>query len=173
MKKKMIWTSGALLDEKAKVDYRNFRSETSGDACYVVSDEEWADEVYSWLDDERINLDKEVDGVIMAFGDVGTWRGRRQGYQILGSNIAGILKTEYEDVEWYGDGFNIRARMSHHDGTNYALYRIAKDRDEAERIAEKNYFCEIDEKGFRRRTRSLYPFVAKVYGWNIKKHELK
>lgn len=137
MKKKMIWTSGALLDEKAKVDYRNFRSETSGDACYVVSDEEWADEVYSWLDDERINLDKEVDGVIMAFGDVGTWRGRRQGYQILGSNIAGILKTEYEDVEWYGDGFNIRARMSHHDGTNYALYRIAKDRDEAERIAEK------------------------------------
>jgi len=173
MKKKTIWTSDALLDEKARADYRNFRCETSDNDDYVVSDEEWADEVYSWLEDERINLNKEVDGVIMVFGDVGTWRGRRQGYQILGSNIAGILKTECEDAEWYGDGFNIRARMSHHDGTNYALYRIVKNRDEAERIAEKIYFCEIDEEGFRRRTRSLYPFVAEVYGWNVKKNALK
>lgn len=171
--KKMIWTSDALLDEKARADYRNFRCETSDDTNYVVSDEEWADEVYSWLDDERINLDKEVDGVIMAFGDVGTWRGRRQGYQILGSNIAGILKTECEDAEWFGDGFNIRARMSHHDGTNYVLYRIAKDRDEAERIAEKIYFREIDEKGFRRRTRSLYPYVAEIYGWKLGQYKLK
>ena len=55
--------------------------------------------------------------------------------------------------------------MGHHDGTNYTLYRIAKDRDEAERIADKIYNREIDEEGFRRRTRSLYPYVAAVYGW--------
>lgn len=98
----MIWTSDALLDDKAREDYQNFRRETSDDADYMVSDSEWADEVYSWLEDERTNLDKEVDGIIIVFGDVGTWRGRRQGYQILGSNIAGILKTECDDAEWYG-----------------------------------------------------------------------
>lgn len=37
---------------------------------------------------------------------------------------------------------------------NYALYRIAKDRSEAERIADKIYSGEIDEVGFRKRTRS-------------------
>ena len=47
--------------------------------------------------------------------------------------------------------------MIHHDGMNYALYRIAKDRSEAERIADKIYSGEIDEVGFRKRTRSLYP----------------
>lgn len=44
--------------------------------------------------------------------------------------------------------------MIHHDGMNYALYRIAKDRSEAERIADKIYSGEIDEVGFRKRTRS-------------------
>ena len=73
-----------------------------------------------------------------------------------------------DEAEWYGDGYNIRGRMIHHDGTNYVLYRIAKDRDEAERIAAKIYSGEIDEEGFRRRTRSLYPYVADVYGWKTR-----
>ena len=94
--------------------------------------------------------------------------GRRQGYQILGSNIADILHSQCDEAEWYGDGYNIRGRMIHHDGTNYVLYRIAKDRDEAERIAAKIYSGEIDEEGFRWRTRSLYPYVADVYGWKTR-----
>lgn len=133
--------------------------------------EEWAEEVYRWLDDERSNLNKEVDGIIVVFGNLGLWNGRRQGYQILGSTIADILKSQCDDAEWYGDGYNIRGRMGHHDGTNYTLYRIAKDRDEAERIADKIYNREIDEEGFRRRTRSLYPYVAAVYGWKTRQRK--
>ena len=34
--------------------------------------------------------------------------------------------------------------MSHHDGTNYTLYRIAKDEEDAERIAEMIYNNEIE-----------------------------
>ena len=117
-------------------------------------------EVYRWLDDERSNLNKEVDGIIVVFGNLGLWNGRRQGYQILGSTIADILKSQCDDAEWYGDGYNIRGRMGHHDGTNYTLYRVAKDRDEAERLVDKIYNREIGEEGFRRRTRSLYPYVA-------------
>ena len=96
------------------------------------------------------------------------WRGRRQGYKILGSNLADILRSSCDDNEWYGDGYNIRARLTHHDGTNYVLYRVAKSREDAERIADKIYNLEIDEKGFRKLTRSLYPYVADVYGWKVR-----
>lgn len=163
--KQMIWSSEDKQNDNAREDYQNFQRDFLNDETYKVSDEEWTDEVYQWLDDERANLNKEVDGVIVAFAIVGTWRGARQGYQILGSNIAGILQSQCDEAEWYGDGYNIRGRMIHHDGTNCVLYRIAKDRDEAERIADKIYYGEIDEIGFRRRTHSLYPYVADVYGW--------
>ena len=83
------------------------------DDSYEVSDEEWAEEVYCRLDDERSNLNKEVDGIIVVFGNLGLWNGRRRGYQILGSTIADILKSQCDDAEWYGDGYNIRGRMDH------------------------------------------------------------
>lgn len=69
-----------------------------------------------------------------------------------------------DENEWYGDGFNIRGSLSHHDGTHYVLYRVAKDIDEAERIGEMIYNREIDEAGFRKKTRSLYPYVAEIMG---------
>lgn len=169
--KHMIWTSDDLLNEAAKEDYQNSQREMLDDDTYEVSDEEWAEEVYNWLDDERCNLNKQVDGVIIVLGDLGLWNGRKQGYQILGNNIADILKSSCEYAEWYGDGYNIRSRMTHHDGTNYILYRVAKDREEAERIAEKIYNREIDEQGFRKRTRSLYPYVADVYGWKTRQRK--
>lgn len=169
--KQMIWSSYDLLDETAKEEYQNSQREILDDDSYEVSDEEWAEEVYCRLNDERSNLNKEVDGIIVVFGNLGLWNGRRQGYQILGSTIADILKSQCDDAEWYGDGYNIRGRMDHHDGTNYTLYRIAKGRDEAERIADKIYNREIDEEGFRRRTRSLYPYVAAVYGWKTRQRK--
>ncbi|MCS2450557.1 hypothetical protein NXW86_15860 [Bacteroides thetaiotaomicron] len=166
--KQIIWSSEDRLDDNARERYQEFQREVQDDNTYIVSEEEWADEVYGYLDDERHNLNKHIDGVIMVFADLGLWYGRRQGYQILGSNIADILHSQCDEAEWYGDGYNIRGRMIHHDGTNYVLYRIAKDRDEAERIAAKIYSGEIDEEGFRRRIRSLYPYVADVYGWKTR-----
>lgn len=98
-----------------------------------------------------MNLDKQIEGVVIAFADLGLWDGRRQGYKILGHNINGILNVSEDDNEWYGDGFNIRGSLSHHDGTHYVLYRVAKDIDEAERIGEMIYNREIDEAGFRKK----------------------
>ena len=112
--KQIIWSSDALLDETAREYYQNFKREELDDDAYKVSDEEWSDEVYNELGDERQNLNKDVNGVIIAFGDLGLWNGRKQGYQILGDNIAGILQSTQYDAEWYGDGYDIRGRMSHH-----------------------------------------------------------
>ena len=109
--KQMIWSSYDLLGRNGKRILSNSQREILDDDCYEVSDEEWAEEVYRWLDDERSNLNKEVDGIIVVFGNLGLWNGRRQGYQILGSTIADILKSQCDDAEWYGDGYNIRGRM--------------------------------------------------------------
>ena len=67
--KHMIWTSDDLLNEAAKEDYQNSQREILADDAYEVSDEEWAEEVYNCLNDERCNLNKQVDGVIIAFGE--------------------------------------------------------------------------------------------------------
>lgn len=165
MKHRVIWSSESRYDESFRKEIQNWKRESLGDDSYEITDEDMDEEVYRELEDERQNLDLEVDGVIIVFSDLGLWYGRRQGYQILDNNISSILRSRCDDVEWYGDGYNIRGRMSHHDGTNYTLYRVAKNQEDAERIADMIYSCEIDEAGFRRRTRSLYPYVAEVYGW--------
>ena len=151
-----------MLDDEAREQYQELQREVQEDDTYTVSDAEWADVVSGSQTDERLNLDKKIEGVIIAFASVSTWRGPRQGYQILGSNIADILYSQCDDAEWYGDSYNIRGRMIHHDGMNYALYRIAN----------KIYSGEIDEVGFRKRTRSLYPYVADIYGWKIRRRKL-
>lgn len=58
--KQMIWTSDDLLNEAAKEDYQNTQREMLDDDSYEVSDEEWVEEVYNWLNDERCNLNKQV-----------------------------------------------------------------------------------------------------------------
>ena len=167
MEKKMIWSSKMLYDDEARENYLENMRVITEDEDYQLTDKEWADEVYIALSDERGNLDKRVNGTIIAFADLGLWQGRRIGYQILGNNIANILYSQCDDAEWYGNTYNIRGIQRHHDGTNYVLYRIAKDEETAERIAAKIYNGEIDERGFRKLTRSLYPDVAAVYGWKI------
>lgn len=164
-KKQIIWSSDYYMNDEAREEYENSQREILDDEDYTVSDRHWADVVDGYLGDERMNLDKQVDGIIIAFADLGLWNGRRQGYKILGHNVNGIFNVSEDDNEWYGDGFNIRGSLSHHDGTHYVLYRVVKDMDEAERIGEMIYNREIDEAGFRKKTRSLYPYVAEVYGW--------
>lgn len=163
--KQIIWTSEYFLDDEARAAYEECKREHLEDEGYKVSDREWAEVVNDYLSDERMNLDKPVNGIIIAFADLGLWRGRRQGFKILGQNINDIFSVTEDDNEWYGDGYNVRGRLSHHDGTHHILYRVAKDREDAERIAEQIFNLEIDEAGFRKRTRSLYPYVAEIYGW--------
>lgn len=66
--KQIIWSYDSLIDDKARKNYQSFQREALEDDDYEVSDKEWNEEVNSWLDDERPNLDKEVDGIIIAFG---------------------------------------------------------------------------------------------------------
>ena len=155
-----LWAHSEIEDLRASIAECNERE------LNEVDDEWVAEDANSYLDDERENLDVETGGVIIAFGNLGRWNGRFRGYKIFGSNINSILVSSCDEVEWYADKYNVRGSLHHHDGTDYILYRYVPSREKAEKIGEKIYNGEItDESQFMKATKSIRPFIAKVYGW--------
>lgn len=119
-----------------------------------------------YLEDERINLNRVVDGRILVIADLGLWNGRRQGYKILGNKASDILYDDADYIEWYGDGHNIKATATHHDGTNYLEYRIIREDRNIQNLLDAIYSGEeISRKKMNYYTKSLYKDIAKIYGW--------
>lgn len=155
--KRIIWTNN---------DYEEW--------CEAVAEELTEDEITPELyyddcdinlDDERSNLNVEVDGYIVAFANLGLWNGRVNGAKLVGTNVNNILSSSCDYCTWYCDVHNVRSEQIHHDGTNYILYRVAKDYKQAERLVKKVAYGDMTEEEFRKATKSLRPYVAKVYGW--------
>lgn len=121
----------------------------------------------TYLDDERYNLNKYLDGRILIIADLGLWNGRKQGYKIIDGNISNILYDNDADfIEWYADQYNIRATAHHHDGTNYYLYReIREDRNIQILLDDIYNGREISRSKLNYYTRSIRPYVAEIYGW--------
>lgn len=169
MKKHIIWQN-INLDPKNWIDDYKETAEINGwdedtdneDNLYRFMEE--TNEGY--LDDERSNLNKNVNGRILAIADLGLWNGRRQGYKILTDNINSILSSDCDYCEWYDDGYNIRFTGHHHDGTNHVLYRIIREDRNIENLLDDIYNGkEISRKKLNYYTRSLHSAVADVYGW--------
>ena len=47
--KQIIWSSEDRLDDNARERYQEFQREVQDDNTYIVSEEEWADEVYGYF----------------------------------------------------------------------------------------------------------------------------
>ena len=120
-----------------------------------------------YLDDERINLDIQLDNSIIVIADLGLWNGRRCGYKIIDSgNIKDILHDNNCDYcKWYADRYNIRFTGHHHDGTNHYVYREVKDMDKIDILTDKLYNGTATQADITRYTRSIRKHVADVYGW--------
>lgn len=135
-----------------------------------ITDEEITPEYYDYcrendLDDERANLNVEVDGYIVAFANLGLWNGRVNGSKIVGTNVREILSTSDDYATWYCDPYNVKCDTIHHDGRNYILYRVAETKEKAELLVNSIAYGGMSEENFRRATKSLRPYVAEVYGW--------
>ena len=90
--KQIIWSNDSYFDDKAREYYQDCQREYLEDDGYTVSDEEWGEEVYSWLDAERMNLNVQLSQPILVVGDLGLWNGRRMGYkEIPSGNIRDCL----------------------------------------------------------------------------------
>ena len=82
-----------------------------------------------YLDDERANLNKQLNGTIIAIADLGLWNGRRTGYKLIESGIISdcLSDSNCDYCEWYVDEKGeLRFTGHHHDGTNHYCYRVLK-----------------------------------------------
>lgn len=171
MKKRIIWSNVNLeISEDWREGYKEFLEINNLDRDPNDDDElyEWiCDTNYQYLGDERMNLDKMVDGQILVIADLGLWNGRVTGYDIIDSkNIKDILYCKADMCEWYSDGYNIKSTQYHHDGTNYLEYRIIREDRNIDNLLDDIYNQKpITRKKLNYYTKSLHPAVAKVYGW--------
>lgn len=165
--KRIIWTSEINIE-----DWKNdYMEENSLEKDSTVPDDSeifsWAEELNGeYLEDERVNLNKFVNGAILVIADIGRWNGRFKGYKILSNNIKDILFSDSENCEWFSDGYNIRSIEHHHDGTNYLLFREIRNDRNIDNLLDKIYKGEeISSKTLNYYTKSLYSKVKTIYGW--------
>ena len=160
--RRIIWTNNDYDEWRKCMIEEMEEGETEDKFDYELYSEDCEMNLY----DERDNLNIKVDGYIVAFASLGLWHGRVNGAKIVGGNVNDIFDTSSGDyVTWYCDRYNTRCEDIHHDGRNYYLYRVAKDKETAERLVDKIAYDNMTEEKFRKATRSLRPYVAKVYGF--------
>ena len=125
-----------------------------------------------YFEDEKSNLNIPTEGRIIEIADVGLWDGRRMGYNLLDEhNIKACLnfKRDCEYAEWWVDSHNnLRSKQTHHDGTNYILYREVKPEitsDQLDNFCWKLYRGKATSKDITKYTRAIGKQVRNVYGW--------
>ena len=124
--KYLIWSNYAL-------DYEDWRADLEADYPELSEDDRMAlmYEINSdYLDDERVNLDIQLEQPILVIADLGLWTGRHMGYkEIESGNIRDCLYSD-RDIEystWFVDKLgDLRCEAIDHDGTNHLLYRAYK-----------------------------------------------
>ena len=122
------------------------------------------------LDDLRTNLDIQLDTPILILADIGRWDRRVRGYkEIHSGNLKDIFCAQVNgmsDQHWFCDGYNICCQETHHDGTNYYIYRAIRNKDNMEGLYEKILNREeVTSSTLNYYTKSLAGVVAKIFGF--------
>lgn len=167
-----IWKSYGMYSlkeiEQAEQDAREHLKENDFED-YEITDvtDTIYEEIDMWFEDEQSNLFKTLDGRILCIADMGLWNGRRSGYKILGNNLNEVLTCGIgcDEKEVYCDGFNVKAKGYHHDGTNYVEFREIREDRNIENLTDKLYSgMPVSRKEINYYTKSLLPHVKQVYG---------
>ena len=167
--KSVIWSNYNYNLE----DWEDFLNEaypevTDENEKYIII----ADENNRYLEDEIGNLDYSLPTEIIIIGSLGLWN-RRIPYaykETRYKNLKDCLHFEdsCEYAEWYVDKKNnLCSKQSHHDGTNYYLYRMWKEGltdTQKENFLNKIYTRQVTSKDITRYTKSLGKIVCDIYG---------
>ena len=130
---------------------------------------------YSFNENGYYSFKSEIHGIktenkIICIADLGLWSGRKQAYKLLGNDLSSVLNvinSDYNDIEYWIDGYgNLRARLGHHDGTNYVLFRELKKPDDSivmQTFMNKIYNGNCTKQDITRYTDSLKKYLGKIY----------
>ena len=121
-----------------------------------------------YLSDEKVNLDKQLDNILIMYGTLNLWNASRFGYRFLSSsNLNGIFTGACGDyVTWYVEGEDIKCDDAHHDGTNHYTYRALKKEFSADEFEEYSWDNGFD-KALEEMTEPLGHYVAEIYGFDL------
>lgn len=125
-----------------------------------------------YLNDERMNLDIQLNTPILVLGDLGLWNGRFQGYKMIESgNIKDCLYSQGDKSEWYvDDKGDLHCDDFHQDGANHYLYRAVKGditEGQLEALLNDIYMgkdCTAEIAWF---TERIGDEIGRVYGWDF------
>lgn len=135
-----------------------------------------------WLDDNELNfenckndLDCNVSGNIVVIANIGRWNGRFAGYKELHSdNLKDCLTAEGDYITWYVDKKgDFRCEDTHHDSTNYYLYRSFKpnlSEERQQKFLEKIYYGEVTQEDIAKCTNRVGNKIAKIYGFKLERN---
>ena len=165
----IIWSSEPDFkdwEDDLKEEYPDLSEQELVEKMYEIND--------SYLDDERANLNIQLNRPIIVIADIGRWNGRFQGYKVIESgNIRDCLYSDCDRNTWFVDkNGDLRCDAVHHDGTNHYLYRVFKDSvsdTQMENFKDKIYFRTATRADISRMTKRLGDDIAKVYGFDISK----
>lgn len=131
--------------------------------CYIEQD-------YSdWYLNEFENLDKELQGRVIAIANLGLWNGRRKSYKIMNNKLNSVLNACGGDyLKVYTDRYDVKSTAVHHDGVNYITYRMLKpnlSEVQIDNFLNKLASGDFSKKDIGRYTSSLKSQINKIYGW--------
>lgn len=168
MKIKTIYNSDTYeiyTDEEIKAMISEYQEISVDDISEedIIEERNFLDEMN--YQDELDNLNQETKKLV-CIASLGLWNGKKQGYKILNNNLTNLLNVSIGDYyHLYYDGYNIRAKDSHHDGTNYYLFRELKTDTNYNILLDKLYSGTATQADINRYTKSLRPYVKEIYGW--------
>ena len=125
------------------------------------------DDIDFWFEAEECNLNKRLDGRILAMANMGLWYGRRSGYKILGHNLNEVLTSSIgcDEKEVYFDGYNIKAEGYHHDGRNFVEFRELRNDRNYDKLLDKIYMNKpISRSELNYYTKPLGKYIKEIYG---------
>ena len=135
-----------------------------------ITDEMVLEEIWENIDlnydADKLNLDKTLEGRVIAFGKVGRWNGSFSGYKVLKNNLNEILNSfGCDDMYIYKDRYNVHGEFYHHDGTHYMTFREIREDRNIDNFLDKIYNGEeLSTKEINYYTKSLSPYIKEIYG---------
>ena len=115
-----------------------------------------------------------IDGIntankIICIADLGLWGGRKSAFKLFNNKLSSALfvGSSCNYIKFWIDGRgNLRSKQSHHDGTNYLLFRELKYNEEskaAKNFMNKIYYNKVTAADISRYTSSLGKYFEKIY----------
>ena len=168
--KHMIYDSYWYLDNDR--DSEMFKGYLEDYGMNNTEDNYWDfvnEESATMVDDVKTNLKSLVfDNGIVCLGEIEFWDGSRKAYKSIGNNLSNIFNviSSWDWVKFYVEDEDLKGRESHHDGTNFYMFRAWREGvEESKKEEALSQWLKGSPSMVEKLTEPLGDYVKKIYGW--------